>query len=202
MQILSFRQCQVPMNRKCCIYVVLFSLCLCFTFYVDLNWLNVLLPINFAIHFAENVFNTTTVPLNIWNINNGAVELLRDIKPPHPLCVDYLLNMQRSENACAFGDLNKTLPSLKAGLFGKSVAFLGDSRMRDLFSYIRSLLSGATFHPKQFYENVLYHDRLTKTKLEFYWCRFPEEGRQIVAQWKYGFRQPPHGQWTSVGGKI
>ena len=40
-----------------------------------------------------------------------------------------------------------------------SVAFVGDSRIRDVFQYIRSMLRGHPFKPTQFFHDDIYKHR-------------------------------------------
>ncbi|GAU99565.1 hypothetical protein RvY_10550 [Ramazzottius varieornatus] len=79
---------------------------------------------------------------------------------PHAMCLKYLtdVNLTDTSDEASSADVGKVLS-------GKNMALIGDSRMRDLFVYLRSRLHNKTFSPWAFSEDQSFVDHRRKARL-------------------------------------
>ncbi|OWA52651.1 hypothetical protein BV898_17098 [Hypsibius exemplaris] len=97
------------------------------------------------------------------------------------LCGHFLTSASSCSSAT---DLNITNSRRLNALSNRSLAIIGDSRMRDLFVFLRSMLMDRAFHPWQFQEDAHYFNPQYNASLYFVWCRYPDGHlQQLLKRW-------------------
>ncbi|OWA49843.1 hypothetical protein BV898_14380 [Hypsibius exemplaris] len=86
---------------------------------------------------------------------------------------------------CSWANLKKLLPKKVGDLKSIRIAFVGDSRVRDLYSFLWSIMSGEPFDPRPLHHDLKYFSGPpNNVKLDFYWIPFPDESvKHLTRQW-------------------
>ncbi|XP_055345295.1 N-acetylneuraminate 9-O-acetyltransferase-like [Paramacrobiotus metropolitanus] len=120
-----------------------------------------------------------------------------------PLCTAYLTNADYCQK-CSLRNLDHNFKEqLRRSLSNTSLAFIGDSRIRHMFAYLRSLLDGRHVVLKETINDTLHWDEPRQFQLSFYARLYPDTAmRALVREWRNGTRPLPHyvimetGAWT------
>ncbi|XP_055329635.1 uncharacterized protein LOC129582209 isoform X2 [Paramacrobiotus metropolitanus] len=105
----------------------------------------------------------------------------------NPLCALHLTRGYSCQH-CSLHNLDQNFQiQLTASLSNKSIALIGDSRIRYLFAYVRSLVDGRYVILKKSrlgFNGTLYWDAQRNIQLAYYIRRYPDEAmRALLHEW-------------------
>ncbi|XP_055329914.1 uncharacterized protein LOC129582426 [Paramacrobiotus metropolitanus] len=106
----------------------------------------------------------------------------------NPLCALHLTRGQPCQH-CSMDNLHRNFDNqLTETLSNKSIALVGDSRIRYMFAYMRSMLDGRQVILKKSRENfndTLHRDAQRNIQLAYYIRRYPDEAmRALLHEWR------------------
>ncbi|OWA49844.1 hypothetical protein BV898_14381 [Hypsibius exemplaris] len=121
--------------------------------------------------------------LQRWLRKEGYTDNLHEYSPQFHQCwnPDRILRHDGNDAHCSWNSSDKALPNLKF----MRIAFLGDSRVRDIYSSLKSLLSGQPYERNSPHWDLEYRSGPPNNViLEFFWLPLPNENvTKLIRHW-------------------
>ncbi|OQV22792.1 hypothetical protein BV898_03228 [Hypsibius exemplaris] len=139
-------------------------------------------------HYRITFSHTDNYLLNNRRFKNNGPKIIKV-----EACLETLTALEVAESVCGHlpPEMNGTRYLLKP-LRNLSIAFIGDSRIRDVFHYFRCMLRGHPFRATQFFHDDIYKSLRRNLTLSFYWSPFPNAVlTRLASKWKFAVMDPP-----------